>query len=127
MKELIKVEVLNTTTESKRNHYKISINYNNESFTVVFHDSIYSYKNGISLNTDDVIYSILMDAMAYDNCDGLEDFASEYGYDLYDELEEGYDPTLLDAYTECHRISDALKRMFTSSELEELEKEFAEY
>lgn len=127
MKELINIEVLDTTTESKRNNYKVSINYNNESFTVVFHDSIYNYEHGISLNTDDVIYSVLMDAMAYDTTEDLEDFAAEYGYDLYDEFEEDYNPTLLDAYTECHRTSDALKRMFTSNELEELHEEFAEY
>ena len=127
MKEQIKVLVLDTTTENKRDNYKVRISYNNENFETTFHDSIYNHEHGISLNTDDVIYAVLMDSWAYDSCNSIKDFASEFGYDLYDELEEDYNLELLRVYSECHKTYDAMKRMFNDSELEELQKEFENY
>ena len=127
MKENINVEVLEVTNENKRNNYKVRISYNGNEYETIFHDSIYNYENGIGLDINDVIYAVLLDARAYEDSRDLEDFASEFGYDLYDEFEEDYNPELLRVYNECHKTFNALDKMFTKNELEQLHEEFAEY
>jgi hypothetical protein len=127
MKNQIKIKVLETKAENKRNNYKVVISYKGHEFETVFHDSIYNYEHGIGLNTDDVIYSILTDAWAYDSCRDVEDFGHEFGYDIYDELEDGYNSELLRVYAECHKTSKSIHEMFSDSELDELNQEFAEY
>ena len=146
MKNQIKIKVLETKAENKRNNYKIVMSYKGHEFETVFHDSIYNYEHDIGLDTDDVIYSVLMDASAYAQVRDEKEFLNEFGYDefdLYESYKRGmgfsmmydcYAKTDVDnlkaglkAYKGCERAYDALNRIFTSAELDELNQEFAEY
>ena len=88
-------------------------------YTFTYHGSVYDYCNHKRLDKLNVIYCVLMDASAYDNCRDIDDFASEFGYDTPSKL--------IKAYEGCEKASQALRRMFNSEELERLQDLFQDY
>ena len=133
-------------TKGMHKEYKLTLSYKGEEFNFTFHDSVYSYEKKIKLNKDDALNSILLDASAYEQSRNEKDFLNNFGYnvsDLYNYYKDGYTfadmyafaatkdvDTLkagLKAYKECEKTYNALNRIFTSSELDELHEEFAEY
>ena len=152
MKNKVKITIKSSAVKpspfTKGNHreYKLTLSYNGEEFNFTYHDSVYNYWNNIKLNKMDALNSILLDANAYEHSRDEEDFINNFGYDefdLYENYKKGmgfsmmYDcyakkdvDTLkagLKAYKECERTYNALNRIFTSEELDELHEEFAEY
>lgn len=152
MKEQVKITIKSSTikqspfTKGMHKEYKLTLSYNGEEFNFTFHDSVYNYCNKIKLNKMDALNSILLDASAYEQTRDEKDFLSQFGYDefdLYNYYQNGYTfadmygfaskkdvddlKAGLKAYKECERTYNALNRIFTSSELDELHEELAEY
>ena len=69
-------------------------------------------------NLKDCLECVLLDADCYEYSDNVLDFAMEYGYDDTAKC--------LKAFKACKRTYNALHRLFTESELEELRKEIEE-
>ena len=152
MKNKIKITIKSSAVKpspfAKGNHkeYKLTLSYKGEEFNFTFHDSVYNWQNNKKLNKDDALNSILLDADAYAQSRDEKEFLDEFGYDefdLYNYYKNGYTfadmhgfaadkdvDTLkagLKAYKECEKTYNALNRIFTSEELDELHEEFAEY
>ena len=152
MKEQVKITIKSSAVKPlpfvKGNHreYELTLSYNGEEFNFTFHDSVYNYQNNKKLDKDDALNSILLDARCFENCRDEKEFLNEFGYDefdLYNYYQDGYtfadmyrfaaDKDVddlkagLKAYKECEKTYNALNRIFTSSELDELHEEFAEY
>ena len=152
MKEQIKITIKSSAIKpspfTKGNHreYKLTLSYKGEEFNFTFHDSVYNYEKKIKLNKDDALNCVLLDARAYEQSRDEKDFLNEFGYDefdLYNYYQNGYTfadmygfaadkdvDTLkagLKAYKACEKSYNALNRIFTSEELDELHEEFAEY
>ena len=152
MKEQIKITIKSSVVKqspfTKGNHkeYKLTLSYKGNEYNFTFHDSVYNYEKKIKLNKMDALNSVLLDASAYEQSRDEKEFLNEFGYDEFD-LYESYKGGMgfsmmydcygkkdvdklkagLKAYKECERTYDALNRIFTSEELDELHEEFAEY
>ena len=152
MKNKVKIKINESAIKpspfTKGNHreYKLTLSYKGEEFNFTFHDSVYNYEKKIKLNKDDALNCVLLDARAYEQSRDEKDFLNEFGYDefdLYNYYQNGYTfadmygfaadkdvDTLkagLKAYKACEKSYNALNRIFTSEELDELHEEFAEY
>ena len=152
MKEQVKITIKSSAvkqspfTKGMHKEYKLTLSYKGHEYNFTFHDSVYNYEKKIKLNKMDALNSILLDASAYEQSRDEKDFLNNFGYDefdLYNYYKNGYTfadmygfaadkdvDTLkagLKAYKECERTYDALNRIFTSEELDELHEEFAEY
>ena len=152
MKEQVKIKINESAvtpspfTKGMHKEYKLTLSYNGEEFNFTFHDSVYSYEKKIKLNKMDALNSILLDASAYEQSRDEKDFLNEFGYDefdLYESYKRGMGFSMmygfaakkdvdnlkagLKAYKKCERTYNALNRIFTSAELDELNQEFAEY
>lgn len=152
MKEQVKITIESSVVKSspftRGNHreYKLRLSYNGNEFNFTFHDSVYNWQNNKKLNKMDALNSILLDAHCFENCRDEKEFLNEFGYDefdLYNYYQNGYSfsdmygfaakkdvdalKAGLKAYRGCKETYNALNRIFTSEELDELHKEFAEY
>lgn len=152
MKEQVKITIKSSAIKpspfTKGNHreYKLTLSYKGDTYNFTFHDSVYNWQNNNKLDKMDALNSLLLDASAYAQSRDEKDFLNNFGYDefdLYNYYQNGYTfadmygfaatkdvDTLkagLKAYKECERTYNALNRIFTSSELDELHEEFAEY
>lgn len=133
-------------TKGMHKEYKLTLSYNGEEYNFTYHDSVYNWQNNQKLNKDDALNSILLDANAYEQSRDEKEFLNEFGYnvsDLYEDYKNGMDFSMmydfyakkdvdtlkagLKAYKECEKTYNALNRIFTSEELDELHEEFAEY
>ena len=152
MKEQVKITIkesaIKPSSFTKGNHkeYKLTLSYKGNEFNFTFHDSVYNYEKKIKLNKMDALNSVLLDASAYAQSRDEKDFLNNFYcnvsdpyedymrgmefhtlYEYYakenvDELKAG-----LKAYRGCKETYNALNRIFTSAELDELYEEFAEY
>ena len=98
--------------------YEVELNYNGRTYTTHYTDSVMAYKNGEDLNYRNVMECLLLDKSAYDSCKDIDDFQAEFGYDKVSEC--------LKAYNGCKETSEALERIFTEEELEQLQEEFSD-
>lgn len=150
MKEKIKI-----TVESRRpapspfangmhTQYRLTAQYNGVTYTFTYHDSVANF--GGKLNKMDALYSILMDAQAYDSVRNEKEFLDEFGYDefnLYSAYSMGASIRFLEncyaksdvemfekglkAYRGCKKASEKLHDMLTDEEFEKLQEEFQDY
>ena len=67
------------------NKYRVTIINEGLKFSTTFTDSMHNTCQNTPSHKIEMLYCILMDAQCYDNYDNLEDFADNYGYDLYEE------------------------------------------
>ena len=152
MKEQVKIKIKSSAVKpspfTKGNHkeYKLTLSYKGNEYNFTYHDSVYNWQNNKKLDKMDALNSILLDARAYEQTRDEKEFLNEFGYDefdLYNYYQNGWSfvdmygfaadkdvdnlKAGLKAYKECERTYNALNRIFTSSELDELHEEFAEY
>ena len=78
-------------------------------YSFPFFDSVANYKN----NKKPSKYDVLACLDTYDYIQGIEDFASEFGYDIEDRETQK-------TYNACMRQSKELHELFTDEELEML-------
>ena len=73
-------------------------------------------------NIKDIMYSLLLDAFAYDDAEDIYDFCAELGYDYIENHEK-----VLSMYNACKKTSLAIHNMFTDEEISKLYDESTEY
>lgn len=98
-----------------RQKYEVELNYKGNSYITYYTGSVMAYRNGEDIDFKRVMECLLLDKSAYDSCTDIDDFRSEFGYEKVSEC--------LKAYNGCKETSEALDRMFTEEELEQLEEE----
>ena len=67
------------------NKYRVTIINKELKFSTTFTDSIYNTCNRTPSHKIEMLYCILMDAQCYENYNSLEEFADNFGLDLYEE------------------------------------------
>ena len=152
MKDKVKITIKSSAVKpspfAKGMHkeYKLALSYKGGEYNFTFHDSVYHYEKNIKLDKMDAFNRVLLDASAYAQTRDEKEFLNEFGYDelnLYESYKRGMGFSMmyecyskkdvdnlragLKAYRECEKTYNALNRIFTSSELDELHEEFAEY
>lgn len=106
------VESRNTNGYVDTNTYKVTIRYNGHQYSTTYTCNCREIVKKIN-----VLDCLLMDADSYDCYDCIEDFASEFGYDLYTYEDR---KQANEVWNGCKRTSKALHRMFTTDEIMEL-------
>ena len=94
--------------------FKVKITYNGKSCYMVYHDN---FKN--KSDKKDFIYSLMLDADAYNNTTNLYDFMTEYGYENEKQANK--------IYNACKRQSLKFDKLFTNDEQAEIQKLLADY
>ena len=94
--------------------YEVELNYNGRTYTTYYTDSVMAYRNGEGIDFKRVMECLLLDKSAYDSCRDIDDFQAEFGYEKVSEC--------LKAYNGCKETSEALDRIFTEEELEQLQE-----
>lgn len=97
--------------------YKVIMKYNGHQFSCTYQCNV-----RFTPNVNDIIECIISDMYSYDNTTDMEDFAMEFGYELYDEYPK-YNKETERIYKACKRTSEAMHKMFTDTELEMLSDE----
>ena len=108
--------------------YNVKLQVLNRSYNTVFNNSKAS---GYDIpDPEGIINCILVDARCYDDTRNFKDFCDEFGYDRYSENRYGdirENKQALRAYNACQRTYEALHRLFTSEQIEQLEEVFQDY
>ena len=94
------------------NEYRVYLSYNGKKCSLSYHDN---YLNKVEKSN--VIYCLLMDAMAYESSMNFDDFCNEFGYST------GSITDTLKAYKGCKKNYDKVHRLFSESEIEILLEE----
>lgn len=103
-----KLNTARTGTDSRgANKYRVTIKNGSLKFTTTFTDSIYNTCNHTPSSKMDILYCVLMDAQCYNNYDTLEDFCSEFGYDLDEEY-----PKCVRVFGSCKKQYDNITELF---------------
>ena len=89
--------------------YSCKLRRGHKTYTFPFFDSAANYEK----DERPTAYDILACLDTYDYIQGLEDFASEFGYDIEDKETKR-------TYNACMRQSEKLHNLFTDEELETL-------
>ena len=91
--------------------YYCKLRRGRKTYSFPFYDSVVNYNN----DKRPTKYDVLACLETYDYIDGIEDFATEFGYDI----EENYKETEK-IYKACMKQSEKLHGLFTDEELEML-------
>lgn len=108
-----KKEYLRKSDMTTGNAYKVKLSYKGKRCEFVFYDN---YRNESDKN--DFLYSLLMDADAYNNSRDMADFADEF---CYDDIRK-----CMKAYNGCKAQAEKVKRLFTEEEVAEIYAELEE-
>lgn len=95
------------TKHGTANRYQVTITNNAEVYRYTFHDSIYNTQKGEMSSDFNILYCAVLDASCYENADSLEDFASEFGYDLWEDRKEAEK-----AFNGCKTAYESIIRLF---------------
>lgn len=91
--------------------YYCKLRRGNKTYSFPFYDSVANYEKGERPTK----YDVLACLDTYDYIDGIEDFAQEFGYDLYEDYK-----AIEKIYKACMKQSEKLHGFFTDEELEML-------
>lgn len=105
----------NDTFTPYHTRFDVIMEYNGEIYETSYQCN---YKTGQKLKKD-IIYCLLMDADCFENCQDIDDFQMEFGYEKASEL--------IKAYNGCKETYQAFKKIFNDKELEELRTIFKNY
>ena len=89
------------------NRYRVTITNNAEVYRYTFNDSIANTYNNTMSSDFDILHCAILDAGCYEYNDSLEDFADNFGYDLYEDRKKAEK-----AYNGCQEAYNALIRLF---------------
>lgn len=110
--EITQVEIVHKW-HALRWRYYCKLRRGHKTYSFPFFDSVMNYKKGERPTK----YDVLACLDTYDYINGIEDFANEFGYDLYEDYEE-----VKKTYKACMKQSEKLHGFFTDEELEMLAK-----
>lgn len=95
------------TKHGTANRYQVTITNNAEVYRYTFHESIYNTQRGEMSSDFNILYCAVLDAEAYDSTRTLEDFADNYGYDLYEDRKQAEK-----AFNGCKTAYESITRLF---------------
>ena len=108
--------------------YNVKLQVLNRSYSTVFNNSKAS---GYDIpNPEGILYCILSDARCYDNTGSFEDFCDEFGYDKYSQNRYGeyiVNKDSMKIFNMLEKTYEAINRLFTSEQIEQLEEVFQDY
>lgn len=108
--------------------YNVKLQVGNKQYTSVYNNS---QANGYKApDVEDILYCIISDARCYESTGSFEDFCDEFGYDRYTENRYGYYVVNKDSmkiFNMLEKTYNALNRLFTSEQLDELYTVFEDY
>ena len=81
-------------------HWTVKFDREGKSFTVPF----YGGKAVEEITEEEVLHSCLLDALAFIQTDGFEDFCAEFGYKAYDERTGKESKKSRKAYNDCMKM-----------------------
>lgn len=106
----LKIKVARISEDSRgANQYKVTISNSGEKFNIKFTDSLMNTYNNERSSDFDILYCAVVDAQSYENSRSLEDFADEFGYDLYESSEK---KKIEKIYNGCEKAYTDLQRVF---------------
>lgn len=105
---------LGKSTKTSGNKYMITLKHNDQVVRFHFHDN---YRN--ESTKKDFIYSLMLDAQAFDDNVNYLDFAACFGYDDIKEAKKIYD--------QCNKQYNRFNLLFNEEEQNELIKLFQNY
>ena len=108
--EIVCVELVNRWRAHRWKYY-CKLRRGNKTYSFPFYDSVANYEEGKRPTK----YDVLACLDTYDYINGIEDFALEFGYNLYDNYKETEK-----IYKACMKQSEKLHGLFTDEELEML-------
>lgn len=116
LKDLVKANkvCLGKSKMTSGNEYSVTLQYNGNCITMTYHDN---YLN--EGDRDDFLYALLMDSLAYEDCQNVNDFMLEFGYEDIKQATK--------IYKACERQYNKLHRLFTEKEIEQLQDEFEDF
>ena len=96
------------------NHFKVKIKVKDRSYT-----TYYSQGYGLKREpkTSDVLSCLVMDAASYENARDIDDFVAETGFEISCKADVRKVEKIFKA---CAKTSDAMKRLYSEDELQEL-------
>ena len=95
------------TKHGTANRYQVTITNNAEVYRYTFHDSIMNTAQGKMSSDFDILHCAISDAECYEYNDSLQDFADNFGYDLYEERKKAEK-----AFNGCKTAYESLIRLF---------------
>lgn len=112
--------------------YSFSIITKKGSYSATFTDSIHNYKNNISINFDDILYSWVTDADCFRYSEDFENFCLNLGYDFknYDIYNNKYITIKRKAEKAYRGCKYAYRKMFellTDEQVDKLHDLFQDY
>jgi hypothetical protein len=106
--------------------FQVTIKYNGKTCTMVYNDN---YKN--SSGTNDFIFALMSDALAYIETVNLRQFADNYGYDYYEYAQDAEQQQknlgVAAIYNACKRQYTKFNRMFTKAEQQKIADALSDY
>ena len=97
------------------NASRITLTRDKKTVHFIYHDNYYN-----NSNINDYIYSLLLDAQAYEYSYNFADFCNNFGYDS-DSMKE------YKIYLACKKQAERLHKLFNDLEIEELQQAFEQY
>ena len=108
--------------------YNVKLQVFNRSYSTVFNNSKAS---GYDIpNPEGIINCIVSDARCYDDTRNFEDFCDEFGYDKYSQNRYGewiVNKDSMKIFNMLEKTYEALHRLLTSEQIEQLEEIFQDY
>ena len=108
--------------------YNVKMLIDGKQYSSVYNNSVASGHK--TPEVEDVLYCILSDAHCYDTTRSFEDFCDEFGYDRYTENRYGdikENKEAMRAFNACERTYNAMNRLFTPEQIEQLDNIFQDY
>ena len=108
--------------------YNVKLQVGNKQYSSVYNNS---QANGHKApDVEDILYCIIWDAYCYESTGSFEDFCDEFGYDKYIENRYGYyvvNEYAMKIFNSIEKTYNALNRLFTPEQIEQLEEVFQDY
>lgn len=108
--------------------YNVKLRVNNKQYSSVYNNS---QANGYKApDVEDILYCIISDAHCYESTGSFEDFCDEFGYDRYTKNCYGYyvvNKDVMRIFDNLERTYNAINRLFTSEQIEQLKEVFQDY
>ena len=108
--------------------YNVKLQINGKQYSSVYNNSV---ANGYGIpEVEDILYCILSDTHCYESTGSFEDFCDEFGYDRYAENHYGYyvvNKEAMRIFNTLEKTYNAMNRLFTPEQIEQLDDIFQDY
>lgn len=112
--------------------YTFSIITKKGKYTGIFTDSSYNYKNDVTINLDNILYSWIVDADSFDYSQDFNDFCEQFGcdfknYNIHNDEYRLRKNKLEKTRKACKYAYRKMTELLTDEQIEELHDLFQDY